>query len=479
MRTLETRVSPKKTAKENQVRIKRVDAFTRFGAMPYDRYPRTMEEFLERGKPQRMEKFPHFFVFHFIKKKDPPGNRSILDRSCRHHNLRRSVRAQAIAMAQALSRSPEFCCRVRGIDSASNEIGCPPEVFASAYRFLRSFRPADFERARFFGRPPLPRLSATYHAGEDFLDIAGALRSIDEAVNLLELSRGDRLGHALGLGVDPEKYYKLKSHKVFMSRQDRLDDLVWLMYRAREIGVQIDPHLFGTLKREAETLLLDIYSADNHEQTPSLTEYYHSMRLRADDPEWYRGGEYRQPKWFLHPYEESSISQNPELDPYRKNSQIARIYARYHFGREEKQKGSQPVQVEIESAYRYLMRHAQDQVQAELERRGIVIECNPSSNVLIGTFQRYEDHPIFRFNTIGRESDLEKRQDRGQLQVCINTDDIGVFDTSQEFEYALVFHALYECTDTRGRRLYSEDEILSYLDNLRQIGLRAVFPEAR
>ena len=36
-------------------------------------------------------------------------------------------------------------------------------------------------------------------------------------------------------------------------------------------------------------------------------------------------------------------------------------------------------------------------VQPISKRRGIVVECNPTSNVLIGTFETYEKHPIFRF----------------------------------------------------------------------------------
>lgn len=73
--------------------------------------------------------------------------------------------------------------------------------------------------------------------------------------------------------------------------------------------------------------------------------------------------------------------------------------------------------------------------------RGIEIECNPSSNVLIGTFRRYDSHPILRFNRYAL-CNGEKEKSPVQLNVSINTDDLGVFDTSLECEYELMACAL-------------------------------------
>ena len=61
------------------------------------------------------------------------------------------------------------------------------------------------------------RLYATYHVGEDFLDIADGLRAIDEAILFCGLERGSRLGHALALGIDSYEYYKYKGLKVSQS----------------------------------------------------------------------------------------------------------------------------------------------------------------------------------------------------------------------------------------------------------------------
>lgn len=70
---------------------------------------------------------------------------------------------------------------------------------------------------------------------------------------------------------------------------------------------------------------------------------------------------------------------------------------------------------------------------AVLVREGIAIETNPSSNYLIGTIKKYDEHPIMRFNS----RKLRKTERNMSLNVSINTDDQGVFDTLLENEYAL------------------------------------------
>ena len=44
-----------------------------------------------------------------------------------------------------------------------------------------------------------------------------------------------------------EVHYAKKGSRIFMPKQQRLDDLVWLLYRGRELGTHIDPHMYGCL----------------------------------------------------------------------------------------------------------------------------------------------------------------------------------------------------------------------------------------
>ncbi len=107
----------------------------------------------------------------------------------------------------------------------------------------------------------------------------------------------------------------------------------------------------------------------------------------------------------------------------------------------------------------------------QLVHRGIGIETNPSSNYLIGTITKYEEHPILRFNS----RKLKPVQPNESLNVSINTDDQGVFDTSLENEYALMTLALRKAKDKGGKLLYDIEDIYEWIDYVRKMGLEQVF----
>lgn len=81
-------------------------------------------------------------------------------------------------------------------------------------------------------------LQFTYHIGENFFDIADGLRAIDELLIFCGLERGNRLGHALALGINPYEYYKSKNYVLVISKQDLLDDIVWILCKKQRIWMQ-------------------------------------------------------------------------------------------------------------------------------------------------------------------------------------------------------------------------------------------------
>lgn len=483
VRKLEARLTPSKTEDQLLDKISLYDRGKRFADMPFQ-VPLSQEESrldLE-NQPEMFQQEPYFYVLHFPKRNDdvlaPPG---FFLPQCRHAKLRDDVRVWAEILAQTLSRSPYLCARIRGIDGCSNEVNCRPEVFATAYRFLRNFQAEPSVSPSLPRSKSLHRLSASYHAGEDFYDIADGLRAIDEAVNFLEYRRGDRIGHALALGIDPQVHYRTKSMTIILPQQNYLDNLVWMLYRGRELGVHIDPQQYGRMQQEALRLLQIIYGnamEDNH-WSVTLQDYYCSMRLRGDDPSLYQeGGKFKIPDLlFQSQYDRWMTADTPKskkLEPYRRSQRIAGLYYYYHFGDAEKREGQKPTSVLILPEYILVVRQMQDALQKYLAARGIIIECNPSSNVLIGTFGEYGRHPITRFNNMGLCSQPDS--DCPQLHVCVNTDDLGVFDTSLEFEYTLLYRSLSEQVNENGSHTYNGKSILRYIQNLREMGMQAVFP---
>lgn len=483
--SLETRITPKDSQKKYIHTVNENDRFCEYAEASTNHSGRGLFPALELRLPSSdREKLldKYFYVVHFVKCPDQISKEAaVLDLNCRHAKLRKGVRRQAIELYNAIHSNPDFRKRIRGIDSASHEIGCPPEVFATAFRFLRKhIEPNKDERLLL--NQTMTQLSLTYHAGEDFLDIAGALRAIDEAVEFLEFKRGDRIGHALGLGIEPEEHYKVKGRRVFIPKLDRLDDLVWLLHRATALGAQIQHQVLRNMEMEAWALFREIFGETVLEKGwhVGLQEYYYSMRLRADDPALYKSSlpdehVLCRPMDSYDMYGESRRSS--ELEQYRKSKDIYGLYHLYHYGLREKQKGNEIYCLDIDSQYINMIRDVQEALQAEIARKGIIIECNPSSNVIIGTFSDYDRHPIFRFNNTGLERNLDRYNNCYQIQACINTDDLGVFDTSLEFEYALLFRAMKDVRLSDGTQ-YAEADILKYLDTVRLMGERAVFPPA-
>ncbi len=437
---------------------------------------------------ERRREAKYFYTLHFVKRVDifdESEKWSVLVKP-RNSDTRDCVRKQALSIARGMEKYNYLCARIRGIDACNFEIGCRPETFATEFRFLREFVPWNRSSDRIVGKGTLaPRISVTYHAGEDFLDLADGLRAIDETVFFLELHRNDRLGHALALGLSPEVYYQKKDFRLVMPKQVRLDDIIWLLYRSRELGCAIDPILFQKMKDEACQLLNDIFAA-SVKNPIDLNDYYNSWHIRGDEPELYRYGRYNgtvnnkpgQSQYGLKSqYDYHKIlrhGRRDNLDIYRKNLQVSELYAAYHFDYKVRKKGYEMTVVRIEPAYISLISNMQMKMQQEIASEGIAIECNPSSNVLIAPIDRYNEHPIFRFAPI-----RDGNGSYGGMYVSVNTDDQGVFDTSLVNEYSLLACSLSKQSDANGYPLYSDDEICDYLNRLRENGITQVFPKAQ
>lgn len=458
IQSLEARLSPQKTAIDIVQSVLRVDSAAEFAR---EGVPVCRDTLLELTA-----KAPYFYTLHFIKNKPDPSKK-FNGWGCqapRNTNTRKNVRKRAKALSFALSQNELLCYRIRGIDAASYEIGCRPEVFAQAFRFLRKGIPKK-KTGRFWTNDTvLPKLGITFHVGEDFLDLTDGLRAIDEAVRFLNLQRGDRLGHALALGIDPLQYYQFKEQQIVLPKQDYLDNLVWLLFRGNELGVTIPMNLRCQLQTKAEQLLYELY-ANNPSESISLLHYYQSWQLRGDAPEYFRTGTFQKSECEVpHSYEAFGLTEGRELEFLREQQVITKFYSYYHYGPREKGKEIQVIQPEPQ--YIQLLSQIQERLQQRIVHLGIGIECNPSSNVLIGTFRRYEHHPIFRFNHY--QLNMEDAA-APQLSVSINTDDQGVFDTSLENEYALLAACLRWHPDGSVSK-YSDDQIYNYLNHIRELG---------
>lgn len=437
------------------------------------------------------------YVLHFPKKKHtflPPDKDRFYQEAMypRDHEVRRKTERYANAILQGRRLNPLISCadghtimpfaRVTGIDACSNEIGCRPEVFAPAFRKIRQER-IDVE-ARMNPTTPeiLPALKITYHAGEDFLDLIDGLRAIDEAVRFLEMDNGDRLGHAIALGIDPDSWYAAKNYTVILPKQDLLDNMAWLLNQMR---------LYNIYERDTEDAVRtvfrecfrDIYleTADGQESvlhSVTAEEYFASMRLRGNDPMLYlnmSSAESETCKTVMKALKEREIFEpwvTVRASSGYNDTVSGWLYHLYHFCPRAKCEGDKQTEYHVPYSVVRTVEKIQKRMQKDIADRNIGIETNPSSNYLISTFRDYVKHPIFAFNDTG----LYDRPDNPRLQVSINTDDLGVFDTTLENEYALIASALENSNlHVPPEQQISPERIYAWLDHIRQMGCSQSF----
>ena len=482
---LETRLTPRKTALQNKKYIEK-----------YDKVMKNDKELMER----------YFYVFHFVKEKD---NEKLLnsDSYCRHYQKRRSLQKQAKAIALFRTKFPETAKRLRGIDGCSREIGCRPEVLAQTYRYLKNHIVYAKRNKVYYDNNKevtVPQLQMTYHVGEDFQSLVDGLRAIEEAIMFFNLNCGSRLGHALALGEDPDEYYEGKKNCILITHQDYLDNLVWVYYRIKRFsligyedlllnieqeynkyfrliyGDAVSDEFFEAVIREAGK-----YFQRSNERVSKgysnthfnfrISEYYSAWQLRGDDPECYKNGYFKDTEDFSEWKRFSVNKECPRDYRIRYNPECAYLYFLYHYNPHVKNEGRKTIEVQISHKMIKCIKEIQREMQFWISKLGIGIEVNPSSNFFIGTFDRYDKHPVFKLYNIGLTGSETKLNECPQIPVCINTDDQGIFSTYLENEYALIALALEKAKDENGKNLYNRMFIYQWIENIRKLGLQLSF----
>lgn len=438
----------------------------------------TMERIAQYDRSMGDCDLDYFYVLHYPKRKDT----AFKELRPRNYQIRDYLDRQ-IGEELALMRKELTDChyhgtvpRVRGFDTCSGEIGCRPEVFGQFYRRLQAYnRQEGVEQAHF-----------TYHVGEDFLDIFSGLRAVDEAVRFCCLPRHSRIGHGMVLGIDAERYYQLKKNCSVLDKQEILDNTAWILGFCREHGIVIDRGVDEELRGRFSQYFGEIYgypepfklsdetqeaqrqaAAAKAENTLEYLNYYNAWKLRGDRPEAYwleeSGGYADSP-------EDCRLLEEAGLEDIRKLEVCRKYYRDYHFAAEVRENGNRVDLWHVDDRYYQLVTRIQEELRLGLTEKEIAVECNPSSNYLIGPFYRYEEHPMLRMYGKNLAAHTSSR-----MNVSINTDDQGVFHTTLEMEHAVMYTALSKSRDEQGQPKYSEECIRQWLSDVNEFGRRQAF----
>ncbi|MGL5893914.1 MAG: hypothetical protein ACRCZM_04795 [Bacteroidales bacterium] len=470
---LEARITPKSDGKSLAKAIKKSDKAV------YDRrfQPKSDLPLLARLEKKTPARKDFQYILHFIKKEDKITVRR--DLYSRQSKLLSGVEKEAKAIQSIRENYPKQAERVVAIDAANSEIFCRPESFAQAFRFLRN--EAIPSKNEYIQGIQLPELSFTFHVGEDYMDLVDGLRSIEEAILFLNLRDGDRLGHALALGIDAERYYEMGNYTLIMQKQIFLDNVVWLWYKLQRVDSFEKAEVLHKCHEWYCQLFREIYQQQNgeYEQTPPIQTYYQAWLLRGDNPANYsmQLGSKEEKEFVKYSEDDYSTWQKQALNNLdsvriaRQNRCARKIYYRYHYDEQVKQLGEMCQQFKIDKGYINAVTEIQERMRKEIEKQHICIETNPSSNYVIGTIDRYSNHPIFKFYNLG----IDVEHANSQIGVSINTDDQGIFSTSIEREFSLVALALEKKSEQQEGLQNTPRTIYRWIDDIREMAFEQRF----
>jgi len=331
-----------------------------------------------------------------------------------------------------------------GIDFAGSELYTRPEMAGHSIRYARAHGLTNI----------------TYHVGEDYYDLADGLRAVDEIIRYGEMDEHSRLGHALAMGINARNYYKQNDYEMVLPKQYRLDNLVWMIKRSKEWRLHLDQTLEESMVEESGKLYREI----GYPRVFNLDDYYASMMLRSDDDmdyvdDW-AGLQDCENKW-----NRTMLLQFREGTDYRTIERACRLYNLY-LEDSIYQKGNIPIKVRVTNDYIKQIIRLQKAVGRLVVKKGICVEYNPTSNVLISNMKRYDAHPV---------SKNRKSKGIAKMKVALGTDDKGVFATSLYNEYALLAAAMMKKKRRMGYPEWYDKHVAEYLKEIADASLQNRF----
>ncbi len=278
----------------------------------------------------------------------------------------------------------------RGNHKSRHTKHAPPEVFAPC-----------FSRLRECGLQHI-----TFHAGEDFFHILSGLRYIYETMLFLQMTAGDRIGHATAAGVNAALWHKNIGDQILMRTETYLDDLIFSYHL-------IAGHMGSPLARLLPQIALTAlgYASDVY-PTPRCTmhDLIEAWKLRCSDP-----------RQFL--VEDSST---------KTDGNAADLFLQYH-SHGGQMRGAKVIKVNVNEIFSDEdLTLLQQMVLEEMHRRQVVIETLPTSNVMIGHHHDFSTYHLYNWY-------LWSRQGLKVPAIVVGTDDAGIFATNIYNEYCHIY----------------------------------------
>lgn len=379
---------------------------------------------------------------------DPDPARRVNASGMRYSAFYVRKRTAAVALARTLQRWPRSLRIIRGLDVCTDELGVPNWVIRPLLDRVRNAADLASIALDRLGEGPAPQLRTTAHAGEDFVHLTTGLRGVDEAIEHLGLSEGDRIGHGIALGVDATTWTQ-RTGRVAIPREVRIWDLLWeWTWNASRGGGSVPRHSF--IERELSRLTGMVFG--------EVISPYELELLRDDlldtDALWLVG-------W---PHADQPLALLDQRPSERSGSAgRLRLLGRYLSDQAVFDEGRRVEWVDP-STEAEAIEHLQDGLRRKVASLGLTIEINPTSNLLIGDLGSLTQHPMWRLDPPTAHVNLPP------VAVCVGADDPLMFGTNLIQEYNVLYDGLVEAglTDADARR---------WLERVRRRGMESRFTE--
>ena len=393
-------------------------------------------------------------VYHFIKHEDSDNfsgyNCSPNDRSnqldCSDYNTMRKKNISFLkALRQLMNKYPVLTDYIVGIDAASIENETEPWVFSPVFRAARQNSntiPYSLEK-----NGKIQTLGFTYHVGEDFRHIISGLRHIDEVLDHFDYKSGDRLGHAIALGIDIDHYVS-RSEMVSIPIMEHLENLLWMWQNTQNDNLAFAPE-------NLDFKIMEVARRIYGENIDGINVYtlWRAYQAKFDD-----------------------------LDKYDLSNKCCDIVKKHHLIIEKSKSWDfndilytfhcpcfyelyhRPIFVSANENVSFY-KELQNKLIRKVEKMGIYVEANPSSNAVIGDIKSIMNHPILRLNSIQGENGTS-------VMTTINSDDPIIFSTNVENEIAYIYYSLLNAN-------FSREKALEWIDKIRSHGVNSTFIKSR
>lgn len=364
------------------------------------------------------------------------------------------------ALSELINAVPSCLWVIRGLDVATDELGIPTWVLAPLYRHLVD------ESARIaMQQEGLEPLKITAHVGEDFRHLLEGMRRIYEHVHYILGGSSGRLGHAIALGVDPQAWAESVG-SVLMPAEERLWDLVWewrlyTQYRIKpEYSAEAPPGRVDILLNKVCELSNFIYGGKNY-RIEELAEAHHVLHRFLVPPFTPRpaveGG------YDTFERARQSIKLSSHKGHIHSPESVGDILDDYLNDEATFQRGQTLIDIPLRMDEIEALNAVQYALRRGIAQRGIVVEVNPSSNLLIGDLLDLRNHPILRLNP---PQPVENAPP--SIAIAVGSDDPLTFSTELLREYSL----LHQAACAAG---YPERVVHEWLESIRRTSMDARF----